>query len=134
MLGTESSVMTIGFCYVCFQSKTQFDKWKQDQLAHKLGLWPLQKLDAIHAEPPFLILSQGVVKRIRLCLQAAFCVSRYLMKTLSVPKVWIIILPQKQFYYCHFFTYNPPSVVTVFLSLSPKKDKKVQAGLQLLSL
>ena len=87
MLGTESSVMIIGFFYVCFHSKTQFDKQKQDQLVHKSGLWPLQKLDAIQAEPPFLILNQGVVKRIRFCLQAAFCVSKYLMKTLSVPQV-----------------------------------------------
>ena len=70
-----------------FTQKPSLTNEKKKQVVHKLGLWTLQKLDAIHAEPPFLNLNQGVVKRIRLCLQAAFCVTRYLMKTLSVPQV-----------------------------------------------
>ena len=51
--------MTIGLSVNRYlPSKNQFDERKQDWLVQKFGLRPLQRLEAIQAEPPFLLFDQ----------------------------------------------------------------------------
>ena len=42
----------------CSRSENQFDDKKQNLLVQKFGRRPLQRLGAIQAEPPFLLLTE----------------------------------------------------------------------------
>ena len=66
-LGTAVSSMTIGLSMngSSYSKKTRLTREKHDWLVQKLWLWWLQKLDAIQAEPYFLLLIQ------KLCLRGS---------------------------------------------------------------
>ena len=69
--GTAGSIITIGLSLNGRSHwKNRFDERKQDWLGQKFGLRRHQRVDAIWAEPTFLLLSKEKDKR-RLCLQGA---------------------------------------------------------------